>query len=415
MKNIVILCMLLAVSSCAGINAGRSGNRSGEEPQIRVLLDENKPSYRIASNDGVIVTGSGMKIADASGAASVTVKVFGSSLNLTVDPGGKLVAAEGEMTVATKSGGTLRYGGVSYAGVMKFVTTDLRTTALVNVLPLESYLEGVLPHEIGDPGADGYDAVKTQAIAARTYAIGKMRERRGTYFDVYATVLDQVYRGVEGRNRLASGAISDTRGCVIERGGDMVRAYYSACCGGHTSDIRLVWPQKQPADYLYGVSDSDPRSDRSFCRDNRYFRWRYSYTGQELGEILRTTISQELRIDADEVGALLDLRIDERSASGRVVKLTVVTTRNSYTFVGDRIRWILMRDVSNGLILPSVMFRMDKVMERDAVAFVSISGGGNGHGVGMCQNGAIAMARKGYSYTMILSHYYPGCTVVRRY
>jgi stage II sporulation protein D len=414
-RSIIIICMVLAVSSCAGIKAGGPGGPGGEEPQIRVLLDEGKTEYRVTSSGALVVTASGIRIAEAPTAASVTVKVVGSSLNLTIEPGGQLVAAEGEVTLTPKSDSVLGYGGVRYAGTMRFVGTELRTVALVNVLPLESYLQGVLPHEIGNPGPDGYDAIETQAIAARTYAIGKMAERRGTYFDVYATVLDQVYGGLKGQNRLASGAISDTRGRVVERGGNMVRAYYSACCGGHTSDIRLMWPQKAPADYLYGVLDRDPRNNQSFCKDARYFRWRYSFTGKELGKILRTTIPKEIGVSAEDVGALLDLNIDERSASGRVVKLTVITTRNSYTFAGDRIRWILMRDVSRGLILPSAMFRLDKVMEGDAAAFVSISGGGNGHGVGMCQNGAIAMARRGYDYEMILAHYYPGCTVVQRY
>jgi stage II sporulation protein D len=98
-----------------------------------------------------------------------------------------------------------------------------------------------------------------------------------------------------------------------------------------------------------------------------------------------------------------------------VVELVIETTKNTFTFAGDRIRWILMADVASGRILPSVMFRLDKIMERDSIAFVSISGGGNGHGVGMCQNGAIAMAKQGYRYTSIISHYYRGCTVTRAY
>lgn len=415
MRKLVFACMVLALSSCAGFNAGRPGGVTGEEPQIRVLLDEGRPDYRLGCSGGVVVAASGVKIAETTGAGSVSAGVRGSTLNLSVDPGGQLVAAEGEVTVAPRGESLVEYGGVRYPGVIKLITTDRGEMALLNVVPLETYLEGVLPHEIGNPGPDGYDAVKTQAIAARTYAMRKMQERRTTYFDVYASVMDQVYRGVEGRNRLTSSAIGDTRGRVIDHRGEAVKAYYSACCGGHTSDIRQVWPEREPADYLHGVSDRDPLAHQSFCRDNRYFRWRYSFTGRELGDVLRKTISKERGISEREVGALVDIRADERSASGRVTALTIVTTKNTFTFVGDRIRWILMRDVSDDVILPSVMFQLDKVMEGGKIAFVSISGGGNGHGVGMCQNGAIAMARKGYNYEMILAHYYPGCTVARRY
>ena len=115
------------------------------------------------------------------------------------------------------------------------------------------------------------------------------------------------------------------------------------------------------------------------------------------------------------MGAVKDMRIDERSHSGRVTKLTIETTLETFVVEGDRIRWILEPDPKRGRILPSVMFRLDKVMERDRIAYVSISGGGNGHGVGMCQHGAIGMAKKGYTYEMILTHYYPGCTIEKAY
>ncbi|MDH3217776.1 MAG: SpoIID/LytB domain-containing protein, partial [Candidatus Krumholzibacteria bacterium] len=304
---------------------------------------------------------------------------------------------------------------VRYAG--SFIVRPSGDDALmvVNLLSMERYLEGVLPHEMGDPGADGYDALKTQAVAARTYALGKVQSRKDQPFDVYASVQDQVYRGLEGNNKVASAAVRDTRGRIVGYDGEPIRAYYSACCGGHTSDIRQVWPTREPAAYLHGVPDRDRRENRAFCRENRYFRWRYSFTGKELGKILRVTIPRQLLVDEEEVGALKDIRIEERSHSGRVVKLAIETTTDTFIITGDPIRWFLVTDTSQGRILPSVMFRLDKVMERDRIAFVSISGGGNGHGVGMCQNGAISMSKKGYTYKMILSHYYPGCTVERAY
>jgi stage II sporulation protein D len=98
-----------------------------------------------------------------------------------------------------------------------------------------------------------------------------------------------------------------------------------------------------------------------------------------------------------------------------VSQVSIRTTKGEFTVVGDEIRWVLMADPGKGRILPSIMFKLEKVMEGGRVAFLSIAGGGNGHGVGMCQNGAIAMAKKGYTYRMILRHYYPGCDLMRAY
>ncbi len=120
-------------------------------------------------------------------------------------------------------------------------------------------------------------------------------------------------------------------------------------------------------------------------------------------------------MSSEEVGTLKDIRIEDTSHSGRVTSLAIETTEGEFTITGDRIRWVLMPDPSKGQILRSVLFRLDKMVEGDQLAFVSIVGGGNGHGVGMCQNGAIGMAKAGYTYRMILEHYYPGCGVVEAY
>jgi stage II sporulation protein D len=91
-----------------------------------------------------------------------------------------------------------------------------------------------------------------------------------------------------------------------------------------------------------------------------------------------------------------------------VWRLEIDTTTGTYNVDGDKIRRALMLDVQKGRILPSTMFDFDKHMSGNRLASVDIVGGGNGHGVGMCQNGAIGMAKRGYAYDMILQHYYPG-------
>jgi stage II sporulation protein D len=332
-----------------------------------------------------------------------------------IDPPGKAAVAEGEVVLSPRGKSILAFNGVSYAGNIRVLGGAGGKLLLVNTLPLESYLEGVVPHEMGNPGADGYEALKSQAVAARTYALDRTRTRAGAAFDVYAGVQDQVYRGLNGRTKHASSAVRDTRGVTLAQGGALAKAYYSACCGGHTSDIRLVWPKREPADYLSGILDRGESGGGAFCADYKHFRWRYSFTGRELGDMLRTTLPRRLGVDPSRVGAVVDVRIEDWTPSGRVSAVVIETTKGRYTVVGDDIRWVLMADHKKGRILPSIMFKFDKVMEGGRVAFLSVAGGGNGHGVGMCQNGAIAMSRKGYTYRMILAHYYTGCDIVKAY
>jgi stage II sporulation protein D len=107
----------------------------------------------------------------------------------------------------------------------------------------------------------------------------------------------------------------------------------------------------------------------------------------------------------------VDVRIDGRTASGRVRRLNIVTSTGTFAVEADRIRRVIMLDVQKGRILPSTLFDVEVVASGGRAGRVSFIGGGNGHGVGMCQHGAIGMARQGYTYHMILGHYYPGSAV----
>jgi stage II sporulation protein D len=410
----VLLVSLLA--ACAGPGRSRFAGTQGASPNIRVLLGTGDKACRVSSTGGFTVQAAGGTVVlRSSGGGALKITTRGATLNLETEPGGELAASDDAVAIVPDARSVLGFNDIQYDGSIRVSTDGAGMVSIVNVVPLESYLEGVLPHEMGNPGADGYDALKAQAVAARTYAYQKMADRRSEVFDVYATVQDQIYGGQEARTKVASAAVRDTRGQVIESHGELVKAYYSACCGGHTADIRLAWPDREPADYLHGILDQDPRTHDAFCADNRYFRWRYSFSGRELGDILRVTLPKTLGVSANDVGALVDLRVLETTASGRVRSLEIQTTMRTFTVTGDQIRWVLELDPRAGRILPSTMFRIDKTMERAQVAFVSFAGGGNGHGVGMCQSGAIGMARRGYTYEMILEHYYTGCAVTAVY
>jgi stage II sporulation protein D len=417
MRALVIgLCVAVVVSSCAAPTTIRrpAGLPEGE-PDIRVLLAEGAESVRISTDEGLTVSAAGIVVLDSPGRCAVVLSGRSPRIEVTLEPSGNVAVAQGDVAVSPRGNSSLSFDGVSYAGYIRALLGPDGGLMLVNTVPIETYLEGVLPHEMGDPGVDGYDALKSQAVAARTYALERTKTHSADPFDVYAGVQDQVYRGLKGRTKHASSAIRDTRGVVLKRGKELASTYYCACCGGHTSDIRQVWPKREPADYLFGVPDHEGINPGAFCADYKNFRWRYSFTGKELGDMLRKTLPARLGVERSRVGAVLDISIEGWTPSGRVRTVVIRTTKGEYRIAGDEIRWILMADPKQGRILPSIMFNFDKVMEGDRLAFLSIAGGGNGHGVGMCQNGAIAMARKGYTYQMILSHYYPRCDVVKAY
>jgi stage II sporulation protein D len=113
------------------------------------------------------------------------------------------------------------------------------------------------------------------------------------------------------------------------------------------------------------------------------------------------------------IGAVLDLRTAGRSASGRVEQLEIETAERVHVVRGDRIRWVLRR--RDGSILRSILMRLDVERQGARIVRVVARGGGNGHGVGMCQNGALEMARRGYDRGAILAHYFPGTHMRRMY
>jgi stage II sporulation protein D len=411
-RHSVAAMMALLALSCSS-STRYTSTPQGTAPDIRVLLSQAEKEVRVVASDGFRVqASSGTVVRRVAEAATVVVTRNGETLQIDITPPGAVAALEEELWLVPQGATTFEVGGTRYAGRIR-VTAHGRWMLAVNVLPLETYLEGVVPHEIGNPGPDAYAAVQAQAITARTYALTRIEANAAEPFDVYAGVRDQVYRGREGGNRLATDAIRATSGTVLTYQDALARTYYSATCGGHTSDIRRVWPRRESAPYLYGRRDRDSKG--TFCEWVHNFRWRYDFTGRQLGEILRATIPDELGTPQSRVGHLKDLRVVERSPSGRVRILEIVTTGGSFRVQGDRIRWVLKPLPDAGRILPSTLFDVELVREGDRVGSVGIIGGGNGHGVGMCQNGAIGMARRGYSHRMILDHYYPGTVLEKRY
>ena len=306
-----------------------------------------------------------------------------------------------------------------FTGSMVFTLDRQGRLALVNELPAERLLEGILPVEIY--ASAPMEALKAQAVAAR----GELLADLGVRYlaDPYMTCADQrcqVYRGVGTEHRRTSQAVEETRGVVILDERHIAHAVYSASCGGSLGDFASTWGGEEvpylrshmdmaspPAAFAEGLNEANIEAfinARPDTYDNietfsggRLFRW----------EVTRTR--DELSTSADErygIGAVLDLEILERDASGRVIRLEIEGAEA--TVVVER--ELPIRRALGGL--RSALFIME--VERDSsgsVASVRFNGAGFGHGVGLCQIGSIGAAERGLDYVEILSHYYPGTRI----
>lgn len=299
---------------------------------------------------------------------------------------------------------------------------------VVNAIASEAYLRGVVPWEIGRPGRAALAALAAQAIAARTYTASHMSARASLGFDLWADVTDQVYRGAADEDPVCDEAIAATAGLVLRDGDDLVEAYYSAACGGITSQIEEVWPRPARS-YLVAHPDRAPGASAPFCAAARHFAWEESWDGAALATILQRTLPAYIdhmaradraawaapcftpaRRGADPArpGALLDLAVAATTCSGRVARLDVRCEAGTYHLRGDRVRWVLVPASGAPSILRSAWFTLEVERRDGRVVWVRARGRGYGHGVGLCQTGALAMARAGYRYEDILAHYYPG-------
>jgi stage II sporulation protein D len=303
----------------------------------------------------------------------------------------------------------LRVDGKAYRGTV-ILRPAAQGVTVVNVIDLENYLLGVVPHEIGpNRPPEEYEAVKAQAIAARTYTIRHMGRRSDLGFDVYATVQDQVYGGADSEDPVSTQAVLATRGEIIVYQGEPIEAYYHSTCGGHTAALEEVWVG-EPRPYLRAVSDARP-SGGHYCEHSNRFHW----TEQWDRAALVSAIDRGLR-DRGELAVPVTrvefMAITGRTPSGRAEALRIRTNAGDHRIQADSIRWVLRPEPNRGL--NSALIELQP-QGNGEITSLRVDGQGWGHGIGMCQVGAMGRARDGHSYRDILSAYYPGTSIARLY
>lgn len=302
--------------------------------------------------------------------------------------------------------GLLLLDGKRYRGDILIVPAG-QALMIVNRLGIESYLRGVVPLEIGARAMSEIAAVKAQAVAARSYAHTRIRTSRRSPFDLVATVANQVYGGVGAESVVADSAISATRGIVLHYNGNPVDAPYHASCGGRTAAAGELWAGPADRPYLQSVTDRIPGTDTYYCDIYPRAAWSRTISAREVNSSLHRYLADYVPGVRGGVGRALSVDEAGRSGSGRVAALRIRTDRGTYAVRGNNARYVVRP--ANGEILPSTYFSAVSVRAANGdLERVTFTGRGNGHGVGMCQWGAIGRARAGHGWEAIVQAYFPG-------
>jgi len=413
---------------------------------IRVGLAEGQTRVMIAANQEsrLIDRGSGAVVARAEAGHLWDIRISGSQMSVTGVGTFRgplvLLPVTGELADGSDNW-RVRYGGRQYRGALEILRTADGMT-VINELSLEEYLYGVLPKEVS-PGWP-VEVLKAQAVAARTYALyvkssGRFAARG---FDICATQSCQVYGGADSEDERSNAAVDATRGQVLVYDGKLIAAYFHASSGGHTENSENVWSSYRP--YLRGVPDFD--------QDSPHYSWRRTVSSSDLatalslsgygvgevraveggrkgvsGRLIEVRVvgsSGERVLDADVFRDILDLKstlIDEiRVQEGGVADIQrELSMRQEVTVLGAGgatrkapLFYNAVRDRTGSFVRRREYF----VLGRQSVtASVELVGRGWGHGLGLSQWGARAMALKGHNYQEILQYYYQGTEVVPDY
>jgi stage II sporulation protein D len=402
--------VLLALAAAACGDPGPPPSAAG--PQVRVAVAVDVPAVALDGASGLVVSaGDGRALLRAAPGERVRVEPDpGQRGRLRMVRGADTVAAPGMLVATAAAGAWVRVDGTAYRGEVVVRRSAGRLTA-VNRLAMEDYLLGVVPREIGPVGEELAAAARAQAVASRTYALRRVLARPEAGVHLHASTRDQVYGGMDAERPVATRAVRATRGQALLHRGEPIDALYHSTCDGATAARDEVWGG--PAyPYLAATRDVSPRTGQPYDRESRLSRWTVRWSAAELAATLAPVLRDSLPAGAR--AAVTELRTLDRLPSRRAAGVRVSTTAGDVVLRGEPVRWLLRGP--DGDPLPSMKFYL--VVGRDAwgaLASVTAQGRGWGHGVGMCQFGAIGRAREGQDHRTILRAYYRRTSLRRLY
>ncbi|QNI69882.1 SpoIID/LytB domain-containing protein [Cyanobium sp. NS01] len=421
-RSDVILPLALALPVVALVPSGSELQAQQGEPEIRVLLAEGN-EIRLSSLRQPLVLRSGARspaLLELAPATALVLRLQGGRLQVQSEAGSReLPAAKGLWLEAKEPGVGAREALFQlqkrhYRGRL-MLRREGQTLQAINHIGLETYLPSVVGSEM--PASWPQAALRAQAVAARTYAL---RQRKpGSAFDVTATVSSQVYKGVEAETDSTRSAVASTRSQVLFYQGKLATTVFHSSSGGRTENSGDLWTRQLP--YLVSVPDFDHNSP--------VHQWE------------KPLPPQALRQAFAETGGVRRIDVLATTATGRVRQARVIGPAGTLVVTGPQLRSRLglrstkvrfevvepSRPLTRGLPTPPPpVLAVSRVSTTplaqpfpavdsatEAPSLLAI-GRGFGHGVGMSQWGALAMAEQGRSHETILSHYFRG-TQLRRY
>ncbi|HMK55828.1 MAG TPA: SpoIID/LytB domain-containing protein [Dissulfurispiraceae bacterium] len=303
--------------------------------------------------------------------AEISVRVL-----LTDNKDLKMPSKDERLTRMGSASGDVHLVGTKYSGVIEVWKGD-KGLYIINDLPLEDYVKGVVASEM--KSSWDIEALKAQAVAARTYAIYQMgNSAPGAPYNLTSTVLDQAYKGSNGSAGVEQ-AVNATRGEILTYDGRPILAFYHSTSGGMTEDAAEVFGRELP--YLKPVKTGSELSP--------YFMWEKIIPVSEIEKAL-------------DLQGIKEISIESRTASGRAKEISILLESGNANLPATEMRKKMGWDR-----LPSTL--ITRISRNNSL--MVFEGRGYGHGVGMCQWSALEMARDGMTYRQILEYFYPGTKI----
>lgn len=337
--------------------------------ELRVAIRNNADQVKIGSSTpGVVLDSRGetvMKLAELE-----PLSVDESSGRLELLHQSNRLGQSASFWLEPSENGFVWIGDRWYRGRVQLIPGEGGVTA-INHVDIDDYLYSVVGSEM--PSSWPQEALRSQAVAARSYAFYHRNKATSRSFDLNSNQSSQVYKGIQGEAASTRSAVDATRDKVITHGGRVIEAVFHSSSGGHTENSEHVWSQAVP--YLKGVPDFDQNAP--------VYSWKSEFSLEELGDLIGYS------------GTIEAVEVMSRSPQGRAKEMNIIGDEGELTITGNTFR--------KQLGLRSTKF--DLAVRPEGI---TVSGNGFGHGIGMSQWGARGMAEKGHEHDEILTHFYKG-------
>ena len=399
----VLILLTLAPAGCRQ----NPSTTSSAGPLVRVCLMQNVDRVNVASSAPVVA-----KSASESESRKLNFP-SGTAVPVALAPEGwhvgNVVMGGGELLIKPAQDGAVSVNGKPYRGEYRLVPVSADRFDVVNDVPMEGYLKGVLPGEL--PRSWHPEAYKAQAITARTYALYEMKTRNAAkHFDVFDDTRSQVYGGMSVETAKSREGADATAGIVVAYGANgkspkIFKAYFSSCCGGVGQSVTDAFNEE-------GTPVMVEQSVGGLCNASPKYNWPpVVISKSELTRRARSWGAKRNRAEKD-MATIERLDVSHINQYGRPVRFMITDARgNRYSLSGEETRWACNADANGGPILLSSFFK--PVNEQDAVRFTD--GHGFGHGVGLCQWCTEARAEQGMRHEDIVRLAYPRSILVAAY